>query len=108
MKKFYEVEFKFYKLKRAISAFKMAYNNEDFDWHYILEILNWKLKRVRDYTNLGYYVGYERDVKDLNTCINLITEIMEMDSGILATEDLNKKIKKLFKLITNRLQYWWT
>lgn len=59
--------------------FPIIWNDRDWDDYFIFEVLKFKLKNVSDsFERNDWYVGNERDVKRIRTCIRLI-ELIQSD-----------------------------
>lgn len=65
----------FKKLKRATSFFILGWNNYDFDWVYLLEVISFKLKRMEKEILKGYNASPEKELQSLRLCQKLIHRI---------------------------------
>lgn len=63
-------------LRNLYSWFPVIWRNRDYDHSYIYTILVEKLKRQAKYIeDKKYHVGYDKDVRNMRTCISLIEKI---------------------------------
>ena len=66
----------FRKIKNLIRWFPIIWKDEDWDDHYIFEILKFKLKNQAKYIgNRGYHISAKRDAEIMNTCVRLIDKV---------------------------------
>lgn len=64
------------KFKRAISFFIFGWNNYDFDWVYLLEAIQFKLKRLEKEILKGYNADPKKELQSIRICLKLIHQII--------------------------------
>ena len=65
-------------IKNLINWFPIIYKDKNWDFCYIYEILENKLKNVLKRTEkVKFYVGWEQDAKYLRICLNLIKKLKD-------------------------------
>lgn len=68
-------------IKNIKKWYKLVWNDTDFDYGYILDILNFKIKNVADYTEKAkMHENWETDVKYMRLACKLIDKIWGEDS----------------------------
>lgn len=79
-------------VKNLIHYFPIIWKDRDWDYRYTLDILEYKLKRQRNYINKNKrFVGYEFVVRDLNICLSLLDKFKEEYYSMEKYEYLEKK-----------------
>lgn len=122
----------FANVKNVFRWLPIIWKDRDYDWAYILIILQFKLKNLKErYESEELYVGQERDAEWLNVCIKLIEIIINGESydgyinvnkmpfykklkennsfaSYYATDAYGEKCRHLlFKILAWRMPYWW-
>jgi hypothetical protein len=70
-------------------------NHYDWDWIYLLTLLQFKLSRMRENTLEGYHLGKEKTAKKMRTCELLIERIVHDDYCKMEYEEHENKWGKL-------------
>lgn len=65
------------KLKRSLSAFKLAWNNYDWDYYYLLELMRWKLRRMEPEIRHGLAVDGDKRADKIKLCVLLLDRLIE-------------------------------
>jgi len=66
----------FRKIKNLIRWFPIIWKDEDWDFHYIFEILKFKLKNQAKYIgNRDFHTRAKRDAEIMNLCVRLMEKI---------------------------------
>lgn len=81
---YYKIKHIFYNIKMAIGNlikwFPIVIKDRDFDYYFIMNVLRFKInntaKHINEHQN---YVGFERDVERMYTCVRLIDKIQNED-----------------------------
>jgi len=64
-------------INNLIIWFQIIFQDSNWDDYYIFKVLQFKIKNTSKYINKHQrYVGCERDVEIMNTCVNLIDKII--------------------------------
>lgn len=126
----YFKEFKYYlrRLKKGLSNLKayfwIIWNDRDWDYEYLLELMVFKLKRMESTIRNGCSVDADKDADDIKKTYELLEKVIEDDylksdnyktlSPDLRREaymnEVYKKISDLrqaFRIIENKLFNWW-
>ena len=82
-----KIKYFFYDVKMAIGNlikwFPIAIKDRDFDHYYIMQVLRFKINNTSKHiAEHQYYVGYERDVEIMDTCVRLIDKIQNEDYAV--------------------------
>jgi len=133
---FWRIRYFFNSIKNIIRWIPVLYKDRDFDDSYILYILEFKLKNIRDrYIKRKYFVGQDKEIYWLNICLYLLDYIHkgkawddEEENKYLNYKNIDyivkypeikdikhwkcdakeEKILSLFwKIISWRITYWW-
>lgn len=64
------------RLCRALFFFKLTYNNYDWDFHYVYELMYYKLKRLQKSLLNGHLHQDPKDLKALKELINIVFKLM--------------------------------
>ena len=93
---------------------KVIWNDRDYDYYYIYEVLKQKLIFQRDHLRkYGFHSNSEADANDIEQVIQLIQALQDekfYDTDAPLEEqinDANAARKKLFDLLEYRIEYWW-
>lgn len=106
MKKFFR------RIKHLWNWFKLLKDDFDFDYHYLLEIEQHKLKNMlKFFSSADVWTNTEKVVRDLKICIKLIDIILERDEDYKETIDriLQGKEPPFYTNVRNckRFYYRW-
>ena len=67
-----------YYFKNIIKWSPILWKDRDWDHYFIYEALRFKIQKTSECINLNQrYIGFERDVEIMNTCVRLISKIQE-------------------------------
>lgn len=72
----------FIKLGRVFSGIKLLWNNSDWDYYYLLQLIRWKLKRMHNVIKYSHHLHADEDTKDIKIAINLLDRISSSNSYI--------------------------
>ena len=93
-------------IRNLIHYFPIIWKDRDWDYHYTLDILEYKLKRQRDYIDKNKrFVGYEFVIRDLNICLSLLDKLKEDYYSMEKYEYLDKKHRFV---TTDETKKWFT
>ena len=59
--------------------FPLIWRDRDWDWAYLAELMEIKLRRLADCMENGYHVGGERHARQARTCAVLLKRLQEDD-----------------------------
>ena len=111
-----------YGVKNLYKWFWVIWNDRDWDHHYILQVLKFKLeKQANHLTKNGFHNNAQRDAELMMTCVRLIDKLQNeyyydelCKSGVRSSEAVqnviakHKKAKRLlFKIMNDRIEEWW-
>lgn len=82
-------------IKNLISYFSVIWNDRDWDPCYFYELLQFKLKRIRNRQNLNLYEGSEHFVKELDKAIEALDRLLEDDYCHKEWNELTEKYGNL-------------
>ena len=78
----------FKRIKHLWNWFRLLKDDFDFDYHYLLEIEQHKLKNMlKFFTSVDAWTNTDKVVRDLKLCIKLIDIILERDEEFEKTID---------------------
>lgn len=64
--------------RNLIDYFCVVYNDRDWDDHYFLKLMEFKIRRMRDYTDRRkHFVGYERVVERMDLILRLLKKVKD-------------------------------
>lgn len=76
-------------LKNLIDFAPVVYQDRDFDWAYLIQLMEFKLEKMRKFHKTeAHYVGTERNVKRLAVMVELCKRIRLKD---YSEEEFNKR-----------------
>lgn len=128
LKIFRYIENVFLNLKRSTRWFFRMWNNYDWDYVFLIEVMVHKMKDMRyqfdhldaDFVDLRHqpvgtpssqtgacdeYEQYEDQLVGLDKAIELGEEIIKGD--VFFGDEEDKKIKEFFEIIRDQCGYWW-
>lgn len=92
-------------IKNLIRWFPIIWGDRDYDDYYIWVLLKQKIYfTCKEHIEKEHYVGYEREVEYMTTCIKLIDYIIEEHYNDLFHDEMEQKYGKsewIFKSIPN-------
>lgn len=102
-------------IKNLIYYFKVIWNDNDWDYSFITDLLYVKLnKTYQRYNNKRYFVGQEDNtVKPLRICVEILNRSKNnfywntdnWNDIVDNCEERNRRI--LFAIMSKYLSYWW-
>jgi hypothetical protein len=111
-----------YGVKNLYKWFWVIWKDRDWDHHYILEVLKFKLeKQAKHLADVGFHNDAQRDAERMMTCVRLINKLQNeeyydelSESGVRSSEAIqividrhNKAKRLLFKILNDRIEEWW-
>ena len=67
-------------IKTLKNLFFKSYNINNFDWAYLLEVEQAKIKKmIKCFSNANLYEGVEFDIKRMQLCVTLIDIILDKE-----------------------------
>lgn len=97
----WRIKYFFKNIKNIIRWIPVIWKDHDWDSFYIFDILKFKLKNTAKYLKKNnLYVGVDRDVEIINTCIRLIDKVQ-------SEEYLWEFVEKLEKEHNNGGIFYW-
>jgi hypothetical protein len=111
-----------YGVKNLYKWFWVIWKDRDWDHHYILEVLKFKLeKQAKHLADVGFHNDAQRDAELMMTCVRLINKLQNeeyydelSESGVRSSEAIqividrhNKAKRLLFKILNDRIEEWW-
>jgi len=112
-------------IRRSKNLFRwlpIIWNDEQWDYYYIFEVLKHKLIFTAEHTRKhGYHVNSSYDADRMMLCVRLIDKIQNEDYMSVLVDDDNLTQKKidaafskqkkarqlLFKLLDKHIESWW-
>ena len=109
------------RIKNIIRWIPILWNDRDWDYYYIFEILKTKLKfQSKHFREYGYHESSERDAEQMELCIRLIDKVQNeyyldealgqefTDEAVISAINKHDKAKRiLFKLLEQNIESWW-
>lgn len=101
---------------------KVIYNDRNWDYWFIYQILKTKLEFQADhFAKNGYHESAGEDIKEIRECIELIDKVQNeyyldelfkqdkfsLDEANLAEEKHNSARKQLFSRLEKNIEGWW-
>ena len=80
------------RIKTLIAYFPILWNDEDFDYHYLLKILEKKLERMIPAFEQGYSVGNEKRVKELKIALFITKRLRSNYYSSKEVEEIEKRL----------------
>lgn len=96
-------------VKNLVRWFPIIWQDRDFDYYYLLMLMETKLKHMHKDMENSYHVGAERDAKDMQECIDIIHRIRTDSYTNEAFDEVEKRYGKLnmrFNDETNTIDFW--
>lgn len=119
----------FYDIKKGIENIikwlPIIWKDRDWDWAYLAEIMEFKLRNMADHNEkYSYHVGAEKEVRSMRVCAALLKRLRDDNvyydnaeaacGGMLGTgwadkvNELSKADSEyLFKVMNKRMRHWW-
>jgi len=99
-------------IKNIIRWTPVIWNDEDWDWEYLANILEYKFRRMsKIFAKAEWSYSSKRDARDTLICAELIKRLKaDDDTGVNIYIHAARMIswnKMLGDIIGRRLQYWW-
>ena len=101
------------KIKHLYYWFPIIWDDRNWDWSYILIILNHKLKSVLDrWEKNQMYIGQSKDTKKIRICTLLLNRLIKDDYILNHEGDMVDYMQQqdkdyLLKLLEKHLFKWW-
>lgn len=95
-----------YGIENLIKWFPIIWNDRDWDWYYLAAMMEFKIRNMAGrFEKWGHYVGYEKDVKNMLECAELLKRLMKDDDNDWKKGDEYQR--QLGKLLGKHLRSWW-
>lgn len=119
----YRIKKKIRQIRNLIRWAPIIWNDADWDYYFVYEILKQKLKHVEQFTSKhGSHVNADTDAESLRTAIDMIEKVQleyhmdkylseskhwENEGMMKAIEDHDKAREELFKYLSDNIERWW-
>lgn len=82
-------------IKNIIKWSPILWKDKNYDYFYILEVLKFKIENTSEYIEKHKrYIGFERDVERMNTCVRLIDKIQNQSYEFECSSLLGKSTEE--------------
>lgn len=119
----YKIKLFIRNIKRVLRWLPIIWNDRDWDYYYIYEMLKQKLIRVEEYIRKeGVHIYNGEDAASIRKAIEMIDKVQNEyyldkflsesqnwdDEGMRkAMEDQDKARQELFEYLNNNIEKWW-
>ena len=119
----WRIKNKIRQIRNLIRWTPIIWNDRDWDYYFIYEILKQKLKHVEQYTSKqGSHVNADVDAENLRTAIEMIDKVQNEyhidkylseakewdDKRMMQSIDDHEKAKQeLFQYLSDNIERWW-
>ena len=118
----WRIKSKIKRIQNVLRWIPIIWNDRDWDYYHIYEILKQKLKHVEQHTvKNGNFVDSDKDIQNLRTAIDMIDKVQNeyylekyLSSPDWEKEDIGKAVKdhdkarrELFRFLSNNIERWW-
>jgi len=103
----------YYNIKRCIKWFPVIWKTREWDYSYILKLMQMQIKLMRQRTEtIQFYIGWEQSVKYMKICEKLLDIIISGECkyryfGDAYFKYMDKCKKLLFNILYKKIEGWW-
>jgi len=85
---------------------KVIYRDRWYDYSFLIDLLEVKIKDMRDNWKYAHYVDSEKEQETLNTLCNLIDEYNYINDNCIQ-KDCNELMRKFFIILSENYDKFW-